>query len=93
MESGPLVAVIMGSKSDADKVRPAWEMLERLGVKTVVESISAHRQPAKLQEFVGKAVEKGVEVFIAAAGKAVFAVSPACFLTARALELRERLAP
>ena len=60
----------MGSKSDAEKVRPAEEVLSRLGVGVMVAVISAHRQPAKLHDFVEQAPDKGVEVFIAAAGKA-----------------------
>ncbi len=70
MSGGPLVAIVMGSKSDADKVRPAGEILSRLGLGYVQETISAHRQPEKLRRFVREAQEKGVEVFIAAAGKA-----------------------
>jgi 5-(carboxyamino)imidazole ribonucleotide mutase len=66
----PVVAVIMGSKSDAEKVRPAEEVLSRLGIGVIVAVISAHRQPAKLHDFVEQAPGKGVEVFIAAAGKA-----------------------
>jgi 5-(carboxyamino)imidazole ribonucleotide mutase len=66
----PLVALIMGSKSDAEKVRPAEEALSRLGVGVMVAVISAHRQPARLHDFVLKAPDQGVEVFIAAAGKA-----------------------
>lgn len=66
----PVVAVIMGSWSDADKVRPAEETLKKLGVYVMVEVISAHRQPEKLREFVDSAPSRGVEVFIAAAGKA-----------------------
>ncbi len=70
MSKLPVVAVIMGSKSDAEKVRPAEEILSRLGVGVIVAVISAHRQPAKLHDFVEQAPGKGVEVFIAAAGKA-----------------------
>jgi 5-(carboxyamino)imidazole ribonucleotide mutase len=66
----PTVALVMGSKSDLKKVLPAEEMLGRMGVKAVTAVISAHRQPGKLREFVASAGEKGVEVFIAAAGKA-----------------------
>ncbi len=60
----------MGSRSDAEKVRPAEEALSRMGVGVMVAVISAHRQPERLRDFVLQAPGKGVEVFIAAAGKA-----------------------
>lgn len=68
--TAPVIALIMGSKSDLDKVVPAEEMLGRMGVKVVTAAISAHRQPEKLREFVQSAPSQGVELFIAAAGKA-----------------------
>jgi 5-(carboxyamino)imidazole ribonucleotide mutase len=66
----PVVALLMGSKSDLKKVLPAEEMLGKMGVKVVTAAISAHRQPEKLREFVQSAPAQGIEVFIAAAGKA-----------------------
>jgi 5-(carboxyamino)imidazole ribonucleotide mutase len=66
----PVVALLMGSKSDLKKVLPAEEMLGKMGVKVITAAISAHRQPEKLREFVQSAPSQGVEVFIAAAGKA-----------------------
>ena len=70
MSETPRVAIVMGSRSDADKVKPAGEVLARLGLDFLQDSISAHRQPEKLRRFVLEAPERGVEVFIAAAGKA-----------------------
>ncbi len=70
MSKIPVVAVIMGSKSDAEKVKPAEDVLAAMGVGVMVAVISAHRQPAKLVDFMKEAPAKGVEVFIAAAGKA-----------------------
>ncbi len=66
----PRVALLMGSGSDAEKVKPAEEVLSGMGVEVVKAVISAHRQPEKLREFVREAPGEGVEVFIAAAGKA-----------------------
>jgi 5-(carboxyamino)imidazole ribonucleotide mutase len=68
--TAPVVALLMGSKSDLSKVVPAQELLQRMGVKVITATISAHRQPEKLREFVADAPSRGVEVFIAAAGKA-----------------------
>ncbi len=66
----PVVALLMGSKSDLKKVTPAEETLAEMGVRVKTAVISAHRQPQKLRDFVGAAPGEGVEVFIAAAGKA-----------------------
>ncbi len=66
----PKVALLMGSSSDEEKVKPAEEILAEMGVAVVAAVISAHRQPDKLREFVRRARDEGVEVFIAAAGKA-----------------------
>lgn len=66
----PVVALVMGSKSDLKKVLPAEEMLGRMGIKVITAIISAHRQPEKLREFVDSSRSQGVEVFMAAAGKA-----------------------
>jgi len=66
----PVVALLMGSKSDLEKVKPAEEILKNMGVKVITNILSAHRQPEKLKEFVQSAPSRGVEVFIAAAGKA-----------------------
>jgi 5-(carboxyamino)imidazole ribonucleotide mutase len=60
----------MGSKSDEEKVKPALEILDRMGVEAVVRVLSAHRTPEKVRNFVLQAPAEGVEVFIAAAGKA-----------------------
>lgn len=66
----PLVAVIMGSKSDSEAVQPALEMLDKLGIGYEVNVISAHRTPEKARQFALEARERGIEVIIAAAGMA-----------------------
>jgi 5-(carboxyamino)imidazole ribonucleotide mutase len=69
-ESSPLVAVIMGSKSDWETMKHADETLEKFGVPHVCRVMSAHRTPALSSEFASSAEEKGLEVIIAAAGGA-----------------------
>ncbi len=64
------VGIVMGSKTDRDIVKPAMDMLERLGIDYEVSIISSHRNPEKLREYGLKAEERGVEVIIAAAGGA-----------------------
>jgi len=66
----PVVALLMGSESDREKVRPAEDTLREMGVEVISEVISAHRQPERLRDFVSQAPARGVEVFIAAAGMA-----------------------
>ena len=66
----PLVAVIMGSKSDWETMRHAAEVLAEFDVMHECRIVSAHRTPAWLAEFVGKAESRGIEVIIAGAGGA-----------------------
>jgi len=70
MDSTPLVAVIMGSKSDWETMQHTAKTLEGLGVPYDVRVLSAHRTPDALFEYVAAAERAGVEVFIAAAGGA-----------------------
>lgn len=64
------VAVVMGSKSDLNVVKPAVSVLKSFGVETEVRVISAHRTPEEAAEFAKTAAERGIEVIICAAGKA-----------------------
>jgi len=66
----PLVAIVMGSKTDAELMRPAVEALSKLGIDYEMSVISAHRNPEKIREFGLSARERGIEVIIAAAGGA-----------------------
>jgi 5-(carboxyamino)imidazole ribonucleotide mutase len=66
----PLVAVIMGSKSDWGTMQHAAETLAELGVPHEVRVLSAHRTPDHLFEYARTAEERGLEVVIAAAGGA-----------------------
>ena len=66
----PLVAVLMGSRSDWETMRHAGDTLTRLGVAHESRVLSAHRTPDALAEFVKGAEARGIEVLIAAAGGA-----------------------
>jgi len=70
MEEEPLVAVIMGSKSDWETMRHADEILTRFDVPHECRIISAHRTPARMAEFAATAESRGIEVIIAGAGGA-----------------------
>ena len=69
-ESKPLVAVIMGSKSDWDTMRNAVETLDELGVQNEARVLSAHRTPDATAEFARGAADRGLRVIIAGAGGA-----------------------
>jgi len=69
-ESKPLVAVIMGSKSDWETMRHAVETLDELGVPNESRVLSAHRTPDATAEFARTAVDRGLRVIIAGAGGA-----------------------
>jgi 5-(carboxyamino)imidazole ribonucleotide mutase len=66
----PLVAVIMGSKSDWETMRHAHETLENFGVAHECRVVSAHRTPGRMADFAREAEERGIEVIIAGAGGA-----------------------
>lgn len=64
------VAIIMGSESDAEEMKPASEVLNELGIKNESRVISAHRTPDRLREYILDAEKNGVKVFIGGAGMA-----------------------
>jgi 5-(carboxyamino)imidazole ribonucleotide mutase len=69
-DATPIVAVVMGSRSDWDTMRAAVEVLEQLDVPTATRVVSAHRTPGLLTEFASGAEAAGFEVIIAGAGGA-----------------------
>lgn len=69
-DENPLVAVIMGSKSDWETMSNASETLEKFGVPHECRIVSAHRTPDLLFEFAKAAESRGLEVIIAGAGGA-----------------------
>ncbi len=70
IRNSPLVAVVMGSKSDWETMRHADETLTRFGIEHECRVISAHRTPELAAEFASKAEARGLKVVIAAAGGA-----------------------
>ncbi len=66
----PLVAVVMGSKSDAAVMQSTLDVLRGLDIDYEVNVISAHRTPEKARQYGLAARGKGIEVIIAAAGGA-----------------------
>jgi 5-(carboxyamino)imidazole ribonucleotide mutase len=68
--SAPLVAIVMGSKSDEESMSGCGELLQRLGIAYEQRIMSAHRTPDKVAEFMRSAKERGFEVIVAGAGGA-----------------------
>jgi len=66
----PLVGVVMGSRSDQGSVQATLDVLNELGIDYEVSIVSAHRTPEKAREYGQSAHERGLEVIIAAAGRA-----------------------
>jgi 5-(carboxyamino)imidazole ribonucleotide mutase len=66
----PLVAIIMGSNSDWETMSHASQALDALGIPHDVRVMSAHRTPALVDEYIGGAEGRGLEVIIAGAGGA-----------------------
>ena len=69
-QAKPLVAVIMGSKSDVETMRHATETLGRFGVAHETKILSAHRTPEQTVAYARAAQARGLEVIIAGAGGA-----------------------
>ena len=70
VDDGPLVGIIMGSKSDWETMRHAAETLDQLGVPHETKVVSAHRTPKRLYEYAHSAKERGLKLVIAGAGGA-----------------------
>lgn len=68
--AAPLVAVVMGSKSDWDTMRHSSETLAEFNIPHSTQIVSAHRTPDLLARFAQGAESAGLRVVIAGAGGA-----------------------
>ena len=66
----PNVGILVGSKSDLPVMERCTARLEDLGIGYELEVRSAHRNPDAVAEYVASAPERGIKVFICAAGMA-----------------------
>jgi 5-(carboxyamino)imidazole ribonucleotide mutase len=66
----PLVAIVMGSKSDWDTLRHADALLGEFGVPRECRILSAHRTPGRMADYAMEAEGRGLRVIIAGAGGA-----------------------
>lgn len=66
----PVVAVVMGSKSDWTCMQHASETLDALSIPHEVTIVSAHRTPDRLFDYAATAHARGLKIIIAGAGGA-----------------------
>ena len=66
----PVVAILMGSDSDAPLLKPCGEVLTLLGISYEAKVLSAHRTPDETVAYVKAAKQNGFRVILAAAGGA-----------------------
>lgn len=78
---GPVVGIIMGSKSDWDTMAAAAEALDALGVAFEAKVVSAHRTPERLYQYAKSAKTRGLKVIIAGAGGAAHLPGMAASMT------------
>jgi 5-(carboxyamino)imidazole ribonucleotide mutase len=65
---GPSVGIVMGSKSDMEKMQKAARELEQLEITHEIRVMSAHREPDVVAEYARNAKLRGLRVIIAGAG-------------------------
>ena len=64
------VAIIMGSASDEEVMRPCSDLLQQLGIPHLFTIASAHRTPQRTENLVAELEAQGCPVFRCAAGMA-----------------------
>ncbi len=64
----PLVAIMMGSKSDQPAMQETADVLEQLEIANETVVMSAHRTPERVMDYAQSARSRGIEVIIAGAG-------------------------
>lgn len=68
--AGPLVGIIMGSKSDWPTMELASELLHQFEISHECRVVSAHRTPRWMVDYAESAEERGLQLIIAGAGGA-----------------------
>jgi 5-(carboxyamino)imidazole ribonucleotide mutase len=64
----PRVGIVMGSKSDMERMEAAEKELTERGIRSEVRVMSAHREPDKVADYAKNARLRGLRVIIAGAG-------------------------
>ena len=79
--AGPIVGIIMGSRSDWDTMRHAADTLDALGIAHEKRVVSAHRTPQRLYDYAIGAKGRGLQAIIAGAGGAAHLPGMAAAMT------------
>ena len=87
-----MVGILMGSKSDLEVVRNAFDVLDSFGVPFTARILSAHRTPAEAADFADNAEKNGIKVIICAAGMAVSDDELAAKLDQARVDMAEQVA-
>lgn len=66
----PQVGIIMGSQSDMPTMQACADQLDAFSIPYEIKVASAHRKPEEVHSWATSAVDRGMRVIIAAAGKA-----------------------
>lgn len=66
----PLVGIVMGSDSDLPTMAETAKTLKQFSIPFEVEITSAHRSPARTQEYARTARERGLKAIVVGAGGA-----------------------
>ena len=66
--SGTLVAILVDSKNEMEKMLPAEKYLTEQGIQSELHIMSAHREAETVREFCSGARARGLKVIIAGAG-------------------------
>jgi 5-(carboxyamino)imidazole ribonucleotide mutase len=64
----PRVGIVMGSKSDLERMQAAADELDKRGILNEVRVMSAHRDPETVADYAKNAQLRGLRVIIAGAG-------------------------
>jgi phosphoribosylaminoimidazole carboxylase PurE protein len=64
------IAILIGSRNDFGFFEGARSKCDAMGIAYEIHALSAHRTPEETRRFVQEAEDRGVSVFIAAAGAA-----------------------
>ncbi len=64
----PVVGILVGSESDRERMKPAFDELDARGIPWEFEVRSAHRTPDAVSEYARAAAGRGLKVLICGAG-------------------------
>lgn len=66
----PKVSMVIGGTSDLPVMEGATKILKHLKIPFEMNPLSAHRRPAKVEQFARSDYDRGIRVIIAGAGNA-----------------------